>query len=146
MTLLRGWFAIPLWKRVLGVLALGIVLALVQPQAAPAVQFLGDLFVRAIRMLVVPIVLVTIASGMTALGDPKRIGGLGGRTVGLFAFTTALAVSVGMGVATLIRPRPGSPARPGGAPRARHAAHALRPADQHRPHQHLRRPCEGRHA
>lgn len=104
MTLLRGWFAIPLWKRVLGALALGILLGAFWPQAAPYVQFLGDLFVRAIRMLVVPIVLVTIAAGITTLGDPARIGGIGGRTVALFAFTTAIAVSVGMAVASLIRP------------------------------------------
>ncbi|QAY76197.1 dicarboxylate/amino acid:cation symporter [Sphingosinicella sp. BN140058] len=109
MTLLRAWFAIPLWKRVLGALALGLVFALLWPQATPAVQFMGDLFVRAIRMLVVPIVLVTIASGITALGDPKRIGGLGARTIGLFALTTAVAVSVGMAVATLVRPGVGAP-------------------------------------
>lgn len=108
MTLLRAWVAIPLWKRVLGALALGLLLALVWPEAAPAVQFMGDLFVRAIRMLVVPIVLVTIASGITALGNAKRIGGLGGRTIGLFAFTTAIAVSIGMAVATLVRPGVGA--------------------------------------
>ena len=89
MTFLRAWFAIPLWKRVLGALALGLLFALVWPQATPAVAFIGDLFVRAIRMLVAPIVLVTIAAGITALGDPKRLGSLGGRTIGLFAFTTA---------------------------------------------------------
>jgi len=109
MTLLRGWFAIALWKRVFGALALGLLLGTFWPQAAPAVQFLGDLFVRAIRMLVVPIVLVTIAGGITALGDPKRIGSLGARAVGLFAATTAIAVSVGMGVGSLIRPGEGAP-------------------------------------
>jgi Na+/H+-dicarboxylate symporter len=105
---LRRWFAIPLWQRVLAALALGIAFGLLWPQAAPAVQFLGDLFVRAIRMLVVPIVLVTIAAGITSLGDPRRIGGLGARTIGLFAFTTAIAVSVGMIVASLIRPGEGA--------------------------------------
>lgn len=118
MTLLRGWFAIPLWQRVLAALALGLLFGALWPQATPAVQFMGDLFVRAIRMLVVPIVLVTIAAGITALGDPKRIGGLGARTIGLFAFTTAIAVSVGMLVATLIRPGEG-------APLGTAAAHAL---------------------
>jgi Na+/H+-dicarboxylate symporter len=109
MTMLRRWFAIPLWKRVLAALALGLLLGALWPEAAPYVQFLGDLFVRAIRMLVVPIVLVTIASGITALGDPKRIGPLGARAVGLFAATTAVAVSVGMAVGTLIRPGEGAP-------------------------------------
>jgi len=107
--LLRAWFAFPLWKRVLGALLLGLLLGAFWPQAPPAVQFIGEVFVRAIRMLVVPIVLVTIAAGITALGDPKRIGGLGARTIGLFALTTAIAVSVGMAVATLIRPGEGAP-------------------------------------
>ena len=106
---LRGWFAIALWKRVLGALALGLIFALVWPSATPAMAFMGDLFVRAIRMLVAPIVLVTIASGITTLGDPKRLGGLGGRTVGLFALTTFIGVSVGILVAMLLHPGVGAP-------------------------------------
>ena len=106
---MRGWFAIPLWQRVLGGLVLGLVLALVWPAAAPKVAFLGDLFIRAIRMLVAPIVLVTIAAGITSLADPKRLGTLSGRAVGLFAAMTFVAVTVGMGVAMLVRPGVGAP-------------------------------------
>ena len=95
MRIIRAWFAVALWKRVVGALILGVLFALVWPQATPAVAFIGELFVRAIRMLVAPIVLVTIASGITTLADPKRLGTLGARTIGLFAFTTAVAVSVG---------------------------------------------------
>jgi len=107
--ILRRWFAIPLWQRVVGALILGVVFALVWPAGAPYVQFLGDLFVRAIRMLVAPIVLVTIAAGITSLADPKKLGSLGARTIGLFAATTAIAVSVGMLVASVIRPGAGAP-------------------------------------
>jgi Na+/H+-dicarboxylate symporter len=106
---MRFWFAIPLWQRVVGALILGVIFALVWPAGAPYVQFLGDLFVRAIRMLVAPIVLVTIAAGITSLADPKKLGSLGARTIGLFAATTAVAVSVGMLVASVIRPGAGAP-------------------------------------
>jgi len=106
---MRFWFAIPLWQRVVGALILGVIFALVWPAGAPYVQFIGDLFVRAIRMLVAPIVLVTIAAGITSLADPKKLGSLGARTIGLFAATTAIAVSVGMLVATVIRPGAGAP-------------------------------------
>jgi len=106
---MRFWFAIPLWQRVVGALVLGVIFALVWPAGAPYVQFLGDLFVRAIRMLVAPIVLVTIAAGITSLADPKQLGSLGARTIGLFAATTAIAVSVGMLVATLFHPGAGAP-------------------------------------
>jgi len=106
---MRFWFAIPLWQRVVGALILGVIFALVWPAGAPYVQFIGDLFVRAIRMLVAPIVLVTIAAGITSLADPRKLGSLGARTIGLFAATTAIAVSVGMLVATVIRPGAGAP-------------------------------------
>jgi Na+/H+-dicarboxylate symporter len=105
----RAWFGIPLWKRVLGALLLGLLFAAVWPEGTRYVAFIGDLFVRAIRMLVAPIVLVTITAGITSLADPKRLGSLGGRTVALFACTTAIAVSVGMAVATLVRPGEGAP-------------------------------------
>src|SRR3546814_8406414 len=90
-------------------LFLGLLLAIVWPQAAPNVAVFGDLFVRAIRMLVAPIVLVTIAAGITSLADPKRLGPLGGRTVGLFALTTAIAVSIGMAVALIVEPGVAAP-------------------------------------
>ncbi|ODP36968.1 dicarboxylate/amino acid:cation symporter [Sphingomonas turrisvirgatae] len=106
---MRRWFAIPLWKRVLAGLALGVLLGALWPAAAPSIMIFGDLFVRGIRMLVAPIVLVTIAAGITSLGDPARLGPLGIRTVGLFAMTTAVAVSIGMCIATLIRPGEGAP-------------------------------------
>ena len=109
MNPLRFWFAIPLWQRVVGALILGVIFALAWPAGAPYVQFIGDLFVRAIRMLVAPIVLVTIAAGITSLADPRKLGSLGARTIGLFAATTAIAVSVGMLVATVIRPGAGAP-------------------------------------
>jgi Na+/H+-dicarboxylate symporter len=103
------WFGTALWKRVLAFLVLGVIFALVAPGATPYVQFIGDLFVRAIRMLVAPIVLVTIASGITTLADPKRLGSLGGRTIGMFALTTFIAVSVGMLVAAIVQPGIGAP-------------------------------------
>jgi Na+/H+-dicarboxylate symporter len=105
---LRGWFAIALWKRVMAGLALGVLAGLAWPAAAPHVAFLGEVFVRLIKMLVAPIVFVTITAGVTSLGDPRRLGSLGGRTIGLFLCTTTIAVSIGMAVAALIHPGAGA--------------------------------------
>ena len=63
MRLLRGWFAVPLWKRVVAGLVLGALLGALSPDGAAAIKLVGDLFVRLIKMLVVPVVLVTIAAG-----------------------------------------------------------------------------------
>ena len=102
--MIHRFFAIALWKRVLGGRVLGLLFGLFAPSAAPALAPLGELFVRMIRVMVVPIVLVTIASGVASLGDPKRLGSLGGRTIALFLATTAVAVALGMAVALVLRP------------------------------------------
>jgi Na+/H+-dicarboxylate symporter len=106
--LLRGWFAIALWKRVMAGLVLGMLVGLAWPAAAPQFAFLGEIFVRLIKMLVAPIVFVTITAGVTSLGDPKRLGSLGGRTILLFLCTTIIAVALGMTVASLLHPGVGA--------------------------------------
>ena len=105
---LRGWFAVPLWQRVLGAMIIGVLLGLAWPAATSAIAFIGELFVRLIRMLVVPIVFISIASGVTALADPRKLGSVGARTVGLFAFTTFCAVSIGIVVGLLLEPGKGA--------------------------------------
>lgn len=127
MSVLRRWFAIPLWQRVLGGLAIGVAIGLLWPDAAPAIKIVGDIFVRLIKMLVVPVVLITIAAGIAGLGDPRRLGPIGGRTIGLFALTTLLAVSIGMATGLLFRPGAGI-ALAGVAPHA--LGPAITPAEQ----------------
>lgn len=106
--LLRRWVAVPLWQRVLGALAIGVVLGLVWPAATGAIAIVGELFVRLIRMLVVPIVFISIASGVTALADPRKLGSVGARTVAMFAATTFFAVSIGIIVGLLLEPGKGA--------------------------------------
>jgi Na+/H+-dicarboxylate symporter len=105
----RGWFAISLWKRVIGALVIGAALGVWLPGAAPSLQILGDLFVRLIKMLVAPIVLATIVAGIVSLGDPRRLGAIGGRAAALFALTTLLAVAIGMSTGLVLRPGAGVP-------------------------------------
>ncbi|MBY4636306.1 dicarboxylate/amino acid:cation symporter [Sphingopyxis sp. XHP0097] len=105
---LRRWFAVPLWQRVVGGMLLGLLVGLASPEASAAIAVIGELFVRLIRMLVVPIVFISIASGVTALADPHKLGAVGARTIGLFAATTACAVSIGMAVGLLIEPGAGA--------------------------------------
>jgi Na+/H+-dicarboxylate symporter len=104
----RRWFAVPLWQRVLGAMAIGVLLGLFWPAATSAIAFIGEIFVRLIRMLVVPIVFISIASGVTALADPRKLGSVGARTVGLFAATTVCAVSIGMIIGLLLEPGKGA--------------------------------------
>ncbi|MFL9839445.1 dicarboxylate/amino acid:cation symporter [Sphingomonas sp. ST-64] len=98
------WFGVALWKRILAALVLGAAVGVAWGEGATAIGWIGTLFVRLIRMLVVPLVFLTIASGVAALADPKRLGSIGVKTLAMYVFTTALAVTTGLIVATLIAP------------------------------------------
>lgn len=101
------WFATPLWQRILLAILLGALAGWLLGERAVHVKWLGDLFIRLIRMMVVPLVLAMIVTGVAALGDPKRLGTMGGRTIGLLIAMTALAVCVGLGLGTWLQPGAG---------------------------------------
>ncbi len=67
----------------------------------------GQLFINALQMLVVPLVLVSLVTGVSALGDPSRLGRLGGKSILLYLLTTGIAVSLALSAALLVRPGDG---------------------------------------
>ena len=111
------WFAIPLWQRVMLGLVVGaaIGLALRYSMGAETASDLatawfkpiGDAFVNLIRMLVVPLIFTTLVAGVTAMGDPARLGSLGGRALGMYMLTTWFAVTFGLVIGTIIAPGAG---------------------------------------
>jgi Na+/H+-dicarboxylate symporter len=78
--------------------------------ALEVLAFLGDVFLRLLKMLVVPLVLVSLTAGVASLGDPRQIGRLGAVTLGFFLSTTALAVTIGLALALVVRPGAALPA------------------------------------
>lgn len=64
----------------------------------------GNGFIRLMKMLVVPLVFCSLVCGASAIGDTKALGKVGGKTIGFYLCTTALAVTVAITVATIIRP------------------------------------------
>ena len=64
----------------------------------------GQLFMRLIKMVVVPLVFASLLVGVAGLGDIRKLGRLGGRTLGLYLGTTAVAVSLGLACAYVIQP------------------------------------------
>lgn len=65
---------------------------------------IGDLFMRLITMVIVPLVFSSLLVGVAGLGDVRKLGRLGSRTLGLYFMTTALAVTIGLGVAHILKP------------------------------------------
>ncbi len=65
---------------------------------------IGQLFMRLIKMVVVPLVFASLLVGVAGLGDIRRLGRLGSRTLGLYLGTTAVAVSIGLVCAYVVQP------------------------------------------
>jgi Na+/H+-dicarboxylate symporter len=103
-TFMMGWFAVPLWKRIILALVLGVIVGAIWGEGAQSIRWIGDLFIRLIQMVVVPLVFITIVSGMVAMGDPQKLGSLGVKTLALYMLTTALAIIIGLSLAAAIQP------------------------------------------
>jgi len=69
-----------------------------------SIQPVGDLFLRLIRMVVVPLVFASLLVGTASLGDPKKLGRIGMKTIGLYLVTTALAITLGLIIANSVKP------------------------------------------
>ena len=65
---------------------------------------LGQGFIRLMKMLVVPLVFCSLGCGSMAIGDTKKLGNVGGKTLAFYLVTTAVAVAVALGIGTLLRP------------------------------------------
>ena len=93
------------WQMMIG-LALGVVVgALVEQETAKTfLQPLGDLFIRLIRMVVVPLVLATIIAGAAGISDTSKLGRVATKTLICYALTTAVAVAMGLVFASFIQP------------------------------------------
>ena len=93
------------WQMMIG-LALGVIVgAVVDSQFAQTyLQPLGTLFIRLIRMVVVPLVIATIIAGAAGISDTSKLGRVAGKVLVVYAVTTAIAVAIGLLFANLIQP------------------------------------------
>lgn len=67
----------------------------------------GTGFIKLMKMLVVPLVFFSIVIGVASISDIRKIGSIGGRTIGIYLITTALAVSIALMIAGMIQPGAG---------------------------------------
>ena len=67
-------------------------------------RVLGSLFISALKMMVVPLVLVSLVCGVTNMGDLRALGRIGSKAVALYVFTTAIAISLALVIAVAVSP------------------------------------------
>ena len=96
-----------LWVRVVAALVIGAILGFVFGDVAASSKWIGDLFVRLIKMLVVPLIFTSLVAGVVSMGDPKRLGSIGIKTIALYLLTTLFAISIGLLLGTIFSPGDG---------------------------------------
>jgi Na+/H+-dicarboxylate symporter len=100
----KAWFAIPLWRRVIAALVLGIITGRLWGPDAESIKIIGDVFIAFIKMLVVPLIFFSLVSGVAAIGDLRKLGAVGGRALLIFVVTGQIAVWLGLFLGTVIQP------------------------------------------
>ncbi len=68
---------------------------------------LGQIFIASLKMLVVPLVFISLVCGTSSLSEPSKLGSLGGKSIGLYITTTAIAISTAIIAALIIAPGEG---------------------------------------
>ena len=96
-----------LWVRVMIALLLGAIIGFIFGDLTQSSKWIGDLFVRFIRMLIVPLIFTSLVAGVVSMGDPKRLGSIGIKTIVLYLLTTFFAIIIGLTLGTIFNPGAG---------------------------------------
>ena len=93
-------------------LVASVILGLIAgPEGLPFIKWwiapVGTIFINLIKMMIVPVVFTSLVVGMTSLGDTHTLGRIGIKTVGIYLFTTAIAIVIGFAVALIGQPGAG---------------------------------------
>ena len=96
-----------LYAQVLFGIACGVVLGYLAPERAAAMKPLGDAFIALIKMLIAPIIFLTVVVGIAGIGDLKKLGRVGLKSLIYFEAVTTLALAIGLVVVKIFRPGAG---------------------------------------
>jgi aerobic C4-dicarboxylate transport protein len=102
----RPWYTI-LYIQVLIAIALGIALGYFYPKAGIQMKPLGDGFISLIKMMIAPIIFCTVVHGISSMGDLRRIGRVGVKTLVYFEVVSTFALVIGLLVGEIVQPGAG---------------------------------------
>ncbi|MCB2408218.1 dicarboxylate/amino acid:cation symporter [Hymenobacter lucidus] len=97
--------------QVLTAIALGVTVGALFPAFGAALKPIGDTFINLIKMLIAPIIFLTVVLGIGGMGDLKKVGRVGGKALLYFEIVTTLALVIGITAANLTHPGAGVDAR-----------------------------------
>jgi aerobic C4-dicarboxylate transport protein len=100
------WYTV-LYVQVLIAIALGVLIGRFFPDLGKALKPLGDGFIALIRMMIAPVIFCTVVHGISSMGDLRRVGHVGIKTLFYFAVVSTVALGIGLLVGELIHPGSG---------------------------------------
>lgn len=101
---MKRWFGMKLWKQVFIGLVAGIAVGVIFGEKASYVKPLGDIFIRLIQMIIVPLIFFSLVSGLTGMTDKVALSRVAIKSVAAFLITTSLAITIGMVAAIFFEP------------------------------------------
>ena len=93
--------------QVLVAISLGVLLGLVSPDTAKAMKPVGDTFVNLVKMIITPVIFLTIVLGIANMSDLKKVGRVGGKALLYFEVVTTFALAIGLIVVNITKPGAG---------------------------------------
>lgn len=93
--------------RVLAAVALGVLVGILWPEFGKALKPLGDTFINLVRMVIAPIIFLTIVAGIATIGDLKQVGRVGGKAFLYFELVTTFALAIGLVIVNVTKPGAG---------------------------------------
>ncbi len=101
-------FSIPLHFQILVALIAGGFFGYLFPNATIYTNWAGDMFLRALNMIIVPLIFCSITTGVASVGSGGNLGRLGLKTIGFYVFSTLAAIITGLVLVTVIKPGVGA--------------------------------------
>ena len=96
-----------LYIQVIMAIILGAVIGHFWPQLGADLKPLGDAFIKLVKMIIAPLIFITIVTGLAGMGDLKGVGSVAGKAFGYFFVFSTLALVVGLIVANVVQPGTG---------------------------------------
>ena len=107
---------VPIWRhlyfQVLVAIALGVALGHFYPATGEALKPLGDGFIKLVKMVISPVIFLTVVTGIAGMRELAAVGRVAGKAFGYFLFFSTLALIVGLLVANIVQPGAGMNVNP----------------------------------
>jgi Na+/H+-dicarboxylate symporter len=101
------WTSLKLWQKIIIALILGVVAGAVLGPSAEYIKPIGSLFINLIKMLIVPLIFSSLVVGICSMDDIKKMGRIGAKSFGIYLLTTAIAITIGLVIGTVLQPGAG---------------------------------------